>query len=219
MNATRDGTQPVLQRNARPMSRLVELRKTISHYLTMHLVKALTRTPVSPNAISWLGFILTLGAATLIVAENFIFAGLVVIFAGFFDMVDGALARKTNRVTRFGGILDSTLDRLSEAALMLGMLVLFARQQMVAETLLVGLTLLGSLMVSYLRARIEGAGLECRIGLFTRAERVIVLTLGLLLTTVSQYALVIALVVVAVLSFITVGQRLYYAYRHARDID
>ena len=199
------------------MSRLVEMRKSISDYLTRHLVILLTRTPISPNSITWLGFILTLGAAVLIVAEDFVFAGIVVIFAGFLDMVDGALARKTNRVTRFGGILDSALDRLSEAALLLGILVLFARQQMVAETFLVGVTLLGSVMVSYLRARIEGAGLECRIGLFTRAERVIVLSLGLLLTPVSHYALIVALLIVAVLSFITTGQRLFYAYRHAGD--
>jgi CDP-diacylglycerol--glycerol-3-phosphate 3-phosphatidyltransferase len=199
------------------MSRLAIMRKSISHYLTRHLVMLLTRAPVSPNSITWLGFILTLGAAVLIITEDFVFAGVVVILAGFLDMVDGALARKTDRVTRFGAILDSTLDRLSEAALLLGMLVLFARQQMVAEAFLAGLTLLGSIMVSYLRARIEGAGLECRVGLFTRAERVIVLSLGLLLTPVSHYALIVALIVVSVLSFITMGQRLFYAYRHAGD--
>ena len=197
------------------MSNLDELRKTASRYLTQSLARFFAKTPITPNAITWLGFLLTIGAAVLIVTEDFIAAGLVVLFAGFLDMLDGSLARQSNRITRFGAVLDSTLDRLSEGALLLGALVLFARQQLVAESLLAGVTLLGSLMVSYVRARIEGIGLECRVGLFTRTERVIVLILGLLLSEISYYALVVALIVIAVLSFFTLGQRLFHAYRRA----
>ena len=140
---------------------------------------------------------------------------IVVLVAGLFDMLDGALARTTNRVTRFGGILDSTLDRLSEAVLLLGILVIYAREQQVAESLLVGVALLGSIMVSYLRARIEAIGIECKVGLFTRPERVVVLALGLLLSRF-DYALVTALAIITFFSFFTTGQRLFHAWRQTR---
>ena len=197
------------------MSKLAEVRKTAASYLTLPIVKFLAKTPVTPNAITWLGFLLTVGAAVLIITGNLIAAGLVVLFAGFLDMLDGALARLNNQATRFGAILDSTLDRLAEAALLLGILVLFARQQMVAECFLAGITLLGSLMVSYVRAKIEGEGLECKVGLFTRPERVIILALGLLLSWI-DYVLIIALIITALFSFFTMIQRLLYAYRQTK---
>jgi CDP-diacylglycerol--glycerol-3-phosphate 3-phosphatidyltransferase len=166
--------------------------------------------------VTWLGFCITSGAAALIVTEHPLAAGIVVLVAGLFDMLDGALARVTNRVTRFGGILDSTLDRVSEAVLLLGLLAVFARDGEVAESLLVGFALLGSLMVSYIRARMEGMGIECRAGLFTRPERVIVLALGLLLSGF-DYALITALSVITFFSYFTAGQRLIYAWRQTRN--
>jgi len=194
------------------MKQLDEIRKAAAKYLTQPVVRLLAKTPITPNTLTWFGFLLTVGAAALIVTEHLFAAGLVVLAAGFFDMLDGALARLTNRVTRFGAILDSTLDRFAEAVLLLGLLVLYVRSQSVAGSLLVGFALLGSLMVSYLRARIEAQGIECKVGLFTRTERVILLALGLLLSQF-DYALIIALAIIVVFSFFTVGQRLYYAWR------
>ena len=198
------------------MSKLTKTRKIISEYVTQPPVRLLARTPITPNTITWLGFCISVGAAVLIVTDYFFAAGFVVLFAGLFDMLDGALARITNRVTRFGGILDSTLDRLSEAVLFLGLLAVFAREQQVAESLLVGVVLLGSLMVSYLRSRVEAMGIECKVGWFTRPERVTILALGLILSRI-DYVLVTALIVIAVFSYITAGQRLYYAWRQTRD--
>ena len=197
------------------MTKLAKARKVTSDHITQPVVKLLARTPITPNALTWLGFWLTVGAAVLVVTDNLFAAGFVVLVAGLFDMLDGALARMTNRVTRFGGILDSTLDRISEAVLLLGILVIYTRGQQVAESLLVGIALLGSLLVSYLRAKIEAMGIECRVGLFTRPERVIILALGLLLSQFN-YALVIALAIIAFFSFFTVGQRLIYAWRQTR---
>ena len=197
------------------MSKLAKARKAISVYLTQPAVKLLARTPVTPNTLTWLGFWVTVGAAVLVSTGHLFAAGFVVLFAGFFDMLDGALARTTNRVTRFGGILDSTLDRLSEAVLLLSILVLYTRGQQVAESLLVGIALLGSLMVSYIRAKIESLGIECKVGFFTRPERVIILALGLLLSQF-DYALIIALAAVTLFSFFTVGQRLFYAWKVTR---
>ena len=198
------------------MSNLVKTRKVISQYVTEPPVKLLARTPVTPNTITWLGFLITAGAAALIATEHLFAAGFIVLVAGVFDMLDGALARLTNRVTRFGGILDSTLDRVSEAILLLALLAVFAREQKVAESLLTGIVLFSSLMVSYLRSRIEAMGIDCKIGLFTRPERVIILALGLLLSQF-EYALVIALAIIAVFSLFTAGQRLYHAWRCTKE--
>ncbi len=198
------------------MTKLPEVRKTVASYLTRLAVQLLAKTPITPNAISWFGFLVTVGAAALIISGHLFAAGFVVLIAGFFDTLDGALARSTNRTTQFGAVLDSTLDRLAEAVLMLSILVIYAREQSVAGILLVGLALIGSLLVSYLRARAEALGLECQVGLFTRAERVVVLALGLLLSQIN-YALIIALAVIVIFSFITVGQRLVYVWRQTKD--
>ncbi|MBM2824997.1 MAG: CDP-alcohol-phosphatidyltransferase [Dehalococcoidales bacterium] len=194
------------------MTRLPELRKNLAYHLSQPVVRLLAMTPITPNALSWFGFVVTIGAAILIVSGHIFAAGFVVLLAGFFDILDGALARSTERITTFGGILDSTLDRLAEAVLLLGILAKYAAEPSVTGVLLVGLALVGSLLVSYIRARAEAANLECQEGLFTRAERVVVLALGLLL---NQLLLVLA--IIALLSFITAGQRLVHAWQQTKN--
>ena len=197
------------------MAILSSTRKVIANSVTQPIVRLLSRTPLTPNAITWTGFGITVIAGALVVTEHLLAAGIVVLVAGFFDMLDGALARLTERVSRFGAILDSTLDRLSEAVLLLSLLAVFVRGQQFAESILVGVTLLGSLMVSYIRARMEGLGIECKAGLFTRPERVIVMALGLLLSRF-DYALLIALAVITFFSWFTVVERMVYAWRRTR---
>ena len=177
------------------------------------MARALAKTPLTPNSITWFGFILTLGATALIVTEHLFAAGFVVLLAGFFDILDGALARLTGRVTPFGGVLDSTLDRLSDAALLVDILIYFDGETWVL--VLVFLAFVASLLVSYIRARALNAGLEPRRGIFTRSERVVVLALGLLLSH-WENALIVALAVIAALSFFTAGQRLFYAWRASK---
>ncbi len=191
------------------------VRKTAAYHLTRFSVRILSRTGIPPDTVTWSGFIITLGAAALIITGHLFAAGFVVLVAGFFDMLDGALARSTGRITRFGGILDSTLDRLSEAALLLSVLFVYASGNSVPGLVLVGLALVGSLMVSYIRARAEALDLQCEIGLFTRPERVIVLALGLLFSRF-DYALTIALVIIVVFSFITVLQRIFNVWRQTK---
>ena len=198
----------------------------MAYRLTEPVVRVLARTHVTPSTITWFGFILALGAAALVTTGHLFAAGFVVLIAGFFDILDGALARRIKQVTRFGGILDSTLDRLSEAVLLLGILGLFllAEEQSVLFTVLtrewlivlIFVALLSSLLVSYIRARAEALGLECQVGLFTRTERVGVLALGLFLSHIAG-ALVVALVIIAVFSFFTVGQRLIYVWQQRKD--
>jgi CDP-diacylglycerol--glycerol-3-phosphate 3-phosphatidyltransferase len=198
------------------MAKLATTRKVIADYFTQPIVRLLSRTPLTPNTVTWLGFCLTIIAGALIVTGHLLAAGVVVLVAGFFDMLDGALARVTERITRFGAILDSTLDRLSEAVLLLSLLAVFVREQQFASSLLVGITLLGSLMVSYIRARMEGLGIECKAGLFTRPERVIILALGLLLSQF-DHVLIVALGLISILSFYTVVERLVYAWRQTKE--
>ncbi len=183
--------------------------------MTRPFVRLLARTGVSPNVITWFGFFIAIGAALLIASGFPIAGGAMVLFGGLFDMLDGALARLTKRVTRFGGILDSTIDRLSEVVILLGILVFYAREPSIPGILLAGMALPGSLLVSYLRARAEAASLECKVGLFTRTERVIVLALGLLLSQLN-FALFIALGIIVFFSFFTVIQRLAHIWRQSR---
>ncbi len=198
------------------MAKLAEVRKALAYYLTEPAVRFLARAPVTPNTVTWFGFLLTVGAAGLIATGHLVAAGLVVLVAGFFDILDGALARRTNRITRFGAVLDSTLDRLSEAVLLLGILILYAQNRLVGPVVLVSVALIGSLLVSYIRARAEALGLECQVGLFTRLERVATLVLGLFLSQIIEYALPVALAIIAVFSFITVVQRLLHVWQQTR---
>ena len=194
-------------------------KRTVGAYLTQPVVRILAKTRTTPNDLTWLGFGLTLGAVALIIAGHLLAAGFMVLVSSFFDMLDGALARGTNQVTRFGAILDSTLDRMSEAGLFLGILVFYALNATPRSTmiiLLAGIAMIASFLVSYVRARAEGAGLDCEVGLLTRTERVVVLILGLLLSQI-DYVLVIALGVIGILSSVTVGQRLVYVWRQTRN--
>lgn len=191
--------------------KLFEARKVLAIYITEPIAKILARTGITPSAISWFGFILVLGAAVLITGRHLFAAGVVALVGSAFDMLDGALARHTHQVTSFGAVLDSTLDRMAEAALLIGILFLYASEQQVAESLLTGAAIFSSLIVSYIRARAEGLGLDCQVGLCSRTERIILLVLGLLLNQV-----VIALAIIVILSFFTAGQRLIYVWQQTR---
>jgi len=198
------------------MSKLDTARKSLAERLTLPIARLLSITPLTPNAVTLAGFAVTLVAAVLIALEYFLAAGILVIVAGVFDMMDGALARLTGRVTKFGAVLDSTLDRVSEAVLLLGLLAVFSGDGRMGMSLLVGFALLGSLLVSYLRARMEGLGIEGREGWFTRPERVVIMALGLLLAPRFDYALLAALALVTAFSYFTAGQRLYSAWKQTR---
>jgi len=173
---------------------------------------AVARTGLTPNALTALGLVGSLGAAALVAGGYFLIGGLVVLAAAALDLLDGALARATGRVTAFGGVFDSVLDRLGEAAVLGGVLFHFSEGGHRQEVVLAFIAVVGSIMVSYVRARAEGAGLKLTDGIFTRPERVIVLGLGLM---VDQ--MLIALWVLAVLTVFTVLQRLYTVWRRLEN--
>jgi CDP-diacylglycerol--glycerol-3-phosphate 3-phosphatidyltransferase len=198
------------------MTSLESFRKFISQGITRPIIGAIAKTPLTPNVVTAIGFVITMGAGALIVTDYWLIAGIVVLVAGLFDMLDGALARATNKTTRFGAILDSTLDRISEAILLVSLLAVFARDGLVTESILSGVALVGSLLVSYIRARMEGLGVECKAGLFTRPERVIILALGLMLSQF-DYAILITLAVLTFFSWFTVVERMFYAWRKLKE--
>lgn len=174
----------------------------------------LVRLGFTPNALTLIGFLMN-GAVAVILSQGETRWGAVAFFlANAFDGLDGAVARRLNRVSRFGAFFDSTMDRLSEAAVFLGLLVWYTGVGAQQEILLIYATIVGSLMVSYSRARAEGLGLDCKVGLLTRMERAIVLFGGLLLGRVTA-----TLWIMAVLTNFTALQRMFYVWRRSEAED
>ena len=173
------------------------------------LVAGLARLGISPNMVSVGGFAVTAAAAWPLAEGRFLIGGLLLIGGSATDMLDGALARATGKVSKRGALLDSTLDRVSEAVLF-GLLYYFADGGATEEALLVFLTLTASVLVSYVKARAEGLGLECNVGLVTRPERIVLLSAGLIADQVTIF-----LYIVAATSFLTAAHRFLHAWRQA----
>lgn len=176
----------------------------------------LGRTNVNPNALTLAGVIIQIGSALLILEGRLLLAGVVGVLAGCFDALDGAVAKAQGRTTKFGAILDSTTDRLGDALVFIPVAWLYGVQPDVDlqdEPLIAALALgalVASFLVSYIKARAEGMGLECNVGIAERAERLIIMYLGLILNLVP-----IAVVMLLVLSVITFLQRLVHVHAQA----
>jgi CDP-diacylglycerol---glycerol-3-phosphate 3-phosphatidyltransferase len=167
----------------------------------------LVRTGITANTVTVLGMILSAFVAYFIIVGQHVEAAIVLAIAGLLDGLDGSLARASGRQTPFGAFWDSTLDRLSESIVFLGMLIFYVSEGFAFGVVLIYVAVVGSLMVSYVRARAEGLGLTCSAGLMTRFERVFLLMLGLIFNQ-----LVIALLVLVILSVVTVLQRMYLVW-------
>jgi CDP-diacylglycerol--glycerol-3-phosphate 3-phosphatidyltransferase len=180
------------------------------------LVNALGRTPLTPNQVTVVGLALTFFAAGLVAIGQLRWAGVVLIFAGTCDILDGALARSTNAAYPYGAFLDSTLDRYSEGAVYLGLAAYFVtiggplQEWLVLATLA---ALAGSFLVSYVRARAQSLGFVCKSGLFQRPERVVVTVIGLLLGGWWLYGIVFLL---AIVTNITALQRIREVWLQGR---
>ena len=163
---------------------------------------------VSPNVVTIFGFFLMVGIAVVLARGYLFWSGILMIVAALFDAVDGTLARMMGRTSRFGAFLDSTLDRYSEAIIFLGLFIYLSGQNQKLELLLIYATVVGSLMVSYARARAEGIGVSLKDGFFTRFERVFLLVVGLLFNQ-----LTIVLWVLVIFTNFTALQRMYLVWR------
>lgn len=172
--------------------------------VTDPLVSPLAAIGVTPNMVSAAGFVGNLAAGCLAAGGHFLAAGVITLVFSGLDLLDGALARKTGTVTKFGAVFDSVLDRLSEAALLGGLLYHYTEAGRTTPTVLCFAAIVGSILVSYARARAEGIGLTLREGLFTRAERVLLLGGALI---IAHGVVIWALWALAVLSHATAIQR------------
>ena len=166
---------------------------------------------VRPDALTVVGWMLALGAAILFGLGHPRTAGAVMLLGGLFDALDGAVARESNRMSFFGAFLDSTLDRLSESAVFVGLVFFYASTARAPEALLAGLAMTFSLLTSYARARAEGLNVPCEVGLLERAGRVV------LLSAFSILALpTLGLALVAAGAAVTPAQRILHVRRATR---
>ena len=189
--------------------------------LVTAIIQPLAHLDVTPNTLTIIGLLLSVVTA-LVIAQGYLFVGgLLVLFAGVFDMFDGAMARVRNAATTFGAFLDSTLDRYSESIILFGLLYYALQHPGLQDVLwpapheqtwmiiFIFIAAVGSLMVSYTKARAEGLGIECKTGLLARPERVVILAIGLLSNTG-----IWALALLAIFSHVTAVERII-AVRHS----
>ncbi|WP_022855860.1 CDP-alcohol phosphatidyltransferase family protein [Thermodesulfobacterium thermophilum] len=190
---------------------LSETARNLAQPILLPLVKVLSGLNVHPNAITilcFLGFVLS---SFFIAYGEFVVAGILLLLFAPLDALDGALARFTNKVSPFGAFLDSTLDRYGEIFIFLGFCYYFIAYNQPYQALLSFLGITGSLMVSYARARAEGVGFECKIGMFTRFERITFLIIALIFDLITLF-----LVVISVFTHLTAIQRILYVYKNQK---
>jgi CDP-diacylglycerol--glycerol-3-phosphate 3-phosphatidyltransferase len=188
-----------------------------SGWLLQKIVDGLALTRISPNALTFIGLLINIVAAIFFgfargdhAVRYFLYAGLVIIGAGIFDMVDGRVARQTQQESVFGAFFDSVMDRYSDVALFFGLLVYYARGNRFFYVVLVAFCMTASLMVSYTRARAEALIGKCKVGFMERPERIVLVILGALCNRWGVMAP--ALWVLAALSTITVIHRIRFTY-------
>lgn len=178
------------------------------------IVRGLALSKISPNALTFIGLLINIGAAYLLARGEFRWAGAVIIGAGLFDMVDGRVARATGQVTRFGGFFDSVLDRYSDLALLMGLLVYYASVNRNFYVVLTAVVMTASVMTSYTRARAENTIPLCKVGFMERPERVVLLIIGALFDRMAP-----VLWVIAVLGNITVIHRMMFTWQETKHLE
>ncbi len=185
------------------------------------IVRLLALAHINPNVLTLMGLVVNTYAAILFGRANaedqrrmFFYAGLVIIGSGFFDLVDGRVARARNKVSLFGAFFDSVVDRYSDASLFFGLLVFYARGNRFFYVVLTALVMISSVMVSYARARAESLIGTCRVGFMERPERLVLLIIGAVFNLMAP-----VLWVIAVLSTITVIHRIIYTWQRTKQME
>ncbi len=195
------------------------LPRSAPRWFTDPIVDLLARAGVTPNMLTVAGVAGNVVAAVLAGSGEFVAAGIFVLAASSVDMLDGALARATGKATDFGSVFDAVMDRVSEAAVLFGLLVYFGDIGRTEDQQLAFIAVVASLLVSYIRARAEIVGVELREGLFSRAPRVLVLSAGLILEPywdVWESSVHIMLWVLVLMSTLTAAQRLVLVWLKTR---
>jgi CDP-diacylglycerol--glycerol-3-phosphate 3-phosphatidyltransferase len=191
------------------------------------MVQSLARGRINPNVLTVIGVSINVLSGLLFGYGQFFAAGVILIVANLFDMLDGQVARLSGRVTRFGGFLDSSLDRLSDMVVFVGLMVFYARDTAAHSTLnvfLAGAALMGSVLVSYTSARAESLIPKCDVGFLRRPERVVLLIIGGLSTHPGSQSLFAnrmpaVLWILAVGSYWTFAHRMYHTWLEVRRVE
>ena len=196
-----------------------QARQALSEYVETPVARLMGRMGLTPNAVTLIGLVVAGGSAYLVSIGNWWGGGIVLLLAGVFDLFDGALARVSGRVSNFGALLDSVVDRVSEAVVLLGLLAYYVARDDDVGAILVYVAIIGSLMVSYMRARSEGLGIDCKVGVMTRPERVAALGVGLIVGHVVPEVTLAVLGVIAGLTLVTSVHRLVHTWRMLETED
>ena len=178
------------------------------------IVRGLALSRIHPNVLTFIGLLINIAAAVLLGMGSFFAAGLVIIGAGIFDMVDGRVARETNRVTRCGGFFDSVLDRYSDLALLMGLLVWYGTINRPFYVVLTAIVMTASVMISYARSRAENVIPTCKVGFMERPERVVLFIIGALFDRMAA-----VLWVIAVLGNLTVIHRMLFTWQETKRLE
>jgi CDP-diacylglycerol--glycerol-3-phosphate 3-phosphatidyltransferase len=178
------------------------------------IVAVLSSLRINPNLLTFIGFLITINAAVQLARGKFLEAGLIIILAGIFDILDGRVARITNSVTKFGAFFDSVLDRYSDIAIFLGLMINYCRGQRLNYMILSGVVLMGAVMTSYTRARAESLIPLCKVGFMERPERLVLLIIGALSNRMAP-----VLWIMAFFSNLTVIHRIAYTWKQASNIE
>ena len=192
-------------------------RKLLSTHLEAPTVRLLIRLRLTPNRLTLLGLLIAAASAYLLSVGQLAAGGAVLLASGTFDLLDGAVARATGQATSYGAILDSVVDRASETVVLLGLLIFYLGHPSdltsTSGAVLVYITLAGSLMVSYVRARAEGLGVDCKVGIMTRPERVVTLGIGLIVGQWWLPSVSVVLAAIAALALSTTTHRILHVWR------
>ena len=188
-------------------------RQAVADYVERPVARLLARLGLTPNLVTLIGLAIAGVGAYTIAVGNWWAGGLIVLFAGVFDLFDGALARATGKVSDFGALLDSTIDRVSEAVVLLGLLAYYLSTDDDLGSILVYVALVGSIMVSYMRARSEGLGIDCKVGVMTRPERVAAVGIGLVVGHWVPVVVLVVLGAIGALTTVTAIHRLIHTSR------
>ncbi len=186
----------------------------VCNLLLVKIVNGLALSKIHPNFLTFIGLVINIGAAFLLARGAFWQAGLVIIGAGLFDMVDGRVARQTGQVTRFGGFFDSVIDRYSDLALLIGLLVYYGNINRPPYVVLTAIVMMASVMTSYARARAENTIPQCKVGFLERPERVVLLIIGALFDRMAP-----VLWIAAILGNLTVIHRMIFTFHEAKRLE
>jgi len=208
MNSTPQSSAP----RSAPITVTDRARRFFAWFLNP-ATRLLMRLGVTPNTLTVFGALANLGVGLIAASGNLTLAGIVWLVSGLFDSLDGALARRVGITSKFGAFLDSTLDRYSDAFVLFGLVIYAGDRGQLLEARLAVVTLVGSLLISYTRARAEGLGIDCKVGLLTRFERFLIMSVMLIAQQVT-----LGLIALSILTHLTVLQRIVHVWRSMRRL-